>query len=142
MNYLVIANQTLGGERLREKLRELSEPDTAVHLVVPATPANDVAETEFGAVDEVAAAQVGRRRAQQRLREGLSMLAEEGVWVTGEVGHPDPMEAIADAMAGGDYDEIIVSTLPVGISRWIKMDLPSRASRKFELPVTHIEAAG
>ena len=142
VHYLVLANQTLGGQRLRDKLQEIAGPDTHVHLVVPATPANAVTDIELGAVDEVTAAQLGRKRAQDRLRQGLAMLADEGLDASGEVGHPDPMEAIADAMAGGDYDEIIVSTLPVGISRWIKMDLPSRASRKFDLPVTHVEAPG
>ena len=139
MHYLLLANQTLGGQALRDKLRQLAGPHMAVHLVVPATPANPVTDAELGATDEITAAQIGRKRAQRHLREGLDMLADEGIDATGEVGHPDPMEAIADAMAGGTYDELIVSTLPVGISRWIRMDLPSRAMRKFDIPVTHIE---
>ena len=141
VRYLVVANQTLGGERLREKLREIAGPDTFAHLVVPATPANLSVDVEFSAMDDATAAQEGRSRAQQRLRQGLAMIKNQGIDASGEVGHPDPMEAIADAMAGGDYDEIILSTLPGGISRWIKMDLPSRAGRRFELPVTHIEAS-
>ncbi len=135
MNYLVIANQTLGGDALRSKLRDISGGNTWVHLVVPATPPDDL-----GNEDEFRAAEEGRKRAKHRLRQGLDMMSEQGMQATGEIGNPDPMEAIADALAANTYDEVIVSTLPGGVSRWIKMDLPSKASRKFDIHVTHIEA--
>lgn len=140
MRYLVLANQTLGGQPLREKLHEVSGPDTTVHLVVPATPANVMQDDAMNAMDEAQSVQEGRKKAQHRLRQGLGMLSEEGITATGEVGHPDPLEAIADALAGGNYDQVIISTLPGGVSRWLKMDLPSRAARKFDLPVTQVEA--
>lgn len=141
MRFLVLANQTLGGAKLREKLREISGSDTTVHLVVPATPVNVMQNNDLDPMEESRSIQEGRKQAQHRLRQGLGMLSEEGLSATGEVGHPDPIEAIADALAGGDYDEIIISTLPGGFSRWLKMDLPSRAGRKFDLPVTHVEAS-
>ena len=156
MKYLLVANQTLAGQRLREKLRELEGEDTTVHLVVPATPVDisgqfvrtDTVENPGGSAAGVTtggnaagAGGTGRRRAQNRLREGLRLLSEEGIRATGEVGPSDPLEAIADALARADYDEIIVSTLPKGISRWLRMDLPRRAQRKFRLPVTHVEAS-
>lgn len=142
MRYLLLANQTLAGQRLREKLREVSGPDTTVHLVVPATPVNVMQDDDPQVLDESQSMREGRKKAQHRLREGLGMLSEEGISATGEIGHPDPIEAIEDALAGGDYDEIIISTLPATVSRWLKMDLPSRAGRKFDLPVTHVEAPG
>ena len=151
MKYLLVANETLAGQRLREKLHELSGPDTSVHLVVPATPmdvlfrprGDPFSEPPTGFLqwnDPTDAATKGRARAQHRLREGLSRLSQQGIKATGEVGSSDPLEAIADALAGGQYDEIIVSTLPRAVSRWLKMDLPKRARRKFHLPVTHVEA--
>lgn len=155
MKYLLVANQTLGGQRLRNKLQQLSSADTTVHLVVPATPA-DVMQQPLKAdvVDhplknagglttgpDSGEAAKGRRRAQHRLREGLGLLSQEGIQATGEVGSSDPLEAIADALASGQYDEIIVSTLPSTVSRWLRMDLPRRAHRKFNLPVTHVEAS-
>ena len=147
MKYLLVANQTLGGQRLLDKLRELSGPDVAVHLVVPATPidvvnrprGDDVGEASMGFrpwSDPADAAKKGRARAQHRLREGLDRLSKEGINATGEVGSADPLEAIADALAKDRYDEIIVSTLYRAASHWLRMDLPSRAHRRFGLQVT------
>jgi hypothetical protein len=59
--------------------------------------------------------------------------------VTGSVGDPEPLMAIHDAVNLGEYDEIIISTLPLGISRWLKLDLISKA-RAIGLPVTHVTA--
>ena len=151
MKYLLVANETLAGQRLAEKLHELSGPDTSVHLVVPATPLDVVirprgdpfSEPPMGFrpwTDQTDAAKKGRARAQHRLREGLARLSQQGIKATGEVGSGDPLEAIADALAKDRYDEIIVSTLPRAVSRWLRMDLPGRARRKFHLPVTHVEA--
>ena len=47
--------------------------------------------------------------------------------------------AIHDAVNLGHYDEIIISTLPLGVSRWLKLDLVSKA-RALGLPVTHVAA--
>jgi hypothetical protein len=59
--------------------------------------------------------------------------------VTGSVGDPEPLMAIHDAVNLGDYDEIIISTLPLGISRWLKLDLVSK-TKAMGLPVTHVTA--
>ena len=60
--------------------------------------------------------------------------------MTGSVGDPEPLMAIEDAVNLGEYDEIIISTLPLGISRWLKLDLISK-TRALGLPVTHVEAS-
>jgi hypothetical protein len=60
------------------------------------------------------------------------------------VGDPSPVEAIRDALRDREFDGIILSTLPPGISRWLRQDLPSRVEKEFDLPVTHVigEAEG
>lgn len=128
--YLIVANQTLGGPHLIRKLREaLVEGPCTFYFLVPATPPQDHAtwtEGEAGAL------------ARERLDAALTRAREIGVEVDGGVGDPDPIQAIADVMATRDFDQIIVSTLPPGISRWLKLDLPHRVDRRFDLPVTHV----
>jgi hypothetical protein len=58
--------------------------------------------------------------------------------VTGSVGDSEPLIAIEKAIHLGDYDEIIISTLPLGMSRWLKLDVVSKA-RRLGLPVTHVQ---
>lgn len=58
--------------------------------------------------------------------------------VTGEVGDSNPVSALHDAIHGGNFDDIIISTLSRRTSRWIKLDLLSKA-RALGLPVTHVE---
>jgi hypothetical protein len=78
--------------------------------------------------------------ARIRLDQGLSKLRELGVTVEGDVGDPDPLTAIQEALKQRQFDEIILSTLPSGISRWLRQDLPHRVERKFHLPVTVVTA--
>lgn len=130
--YLVVANQTLGGEHLRQELESrVADGPCAFHVVVPATAAQDQwVHTEGGATAV----------AQERLDEARRRFAELDGEVTGEVGDERPLDAIRDAVRDGDYDGIILSTLPAGISRWLGMDLPHRVEREFDLPVTHVIA--
>jgi hypothetical protein len=60
--------------------------------------------------------------------------------VTGEVGDPSPALAVSDALERATIDEIIVSTLPSGLSRWIHQDLPHRLERRTGLPIAHVVA--
>lgn len=128
--YLVVANQTLGGEHLAMKVKELlAEGPCRFHILVPATVPADHAvftEGEAGAL------------AQRRLDDALARFRDMGAEADGEVGDASPFEAIADALRDEDFDAIVLSTLPVGASRWLKQDLPSRVERSFGLPVTHI----
>lgn len=131
--YLVIANQTLGGRRLLERARELcDEGPCAFHVVVPATePRDHVHRVE---------AESGEQLARQRLEAELARLREIGAEATGEVGSPRPLECVRNALDEQDYDAIVVSTLPAGVSRWLGMDLPTRIERDADIPVEHIEA--
>jgi hypothetical protein len=82
-----------------------------------------------------------RALAQSRLDAALDRLRSAGVTAGGEIGDPDPFQAIEHTLAANQFDEIIVSTLPARLSRWLRQDLPSRVERRFHVPVTHVGAA-
>jgi hypothetical protein len=128
--YLVVANQTLGGSHLTEKVREtLAAGPSAFHVLVPATPPGHFATWTEGEALAVA---------QERLEAALLRFKELGAEASGEVGDPNPLQAIDDALRERTFDEIILSTLPLGASRWLKQDLPHRCERTYSIPVTHI----
>jgi hypothetical protein len=131
-SYLVVANQTLGGEHLIQRVRQsLAEGPCRYHVVVPATPQEDLLTWTEGK---------STATAQDRLDRALARFRELGAEADGEVGDKNPILAIEDALRRGTFDEIILSTLPPGISRWLKLDLPSRVAARFDLPVTHLVA--
>jgi len=128
--YLVVANQTLAAEPLVSRVRELARAaPSSFHVVVPATPPRDHVWTEGEA----------RATARSRLDEALARFAQLGTEVEGEVGDANPMLAIGDALRDhGPFDEIVISTLPKGLSKWLKLDLPHRVEASFGLRVTHV----
>ena len=63
-----------------------------------------------------------------------------GLEATGEVGHRDPVEAARDAIRRHPVDEIILSTLPTGISRWLGQDVPGRLKSAVAVPVVVVTA--
>jgi hypothetical protein len=127
--YLIVANRTLGGSHLTSKVRELHEGrPSSFYIVVPATPPTGHTWSE-GEARAIAAA---------RLDSAIRLLGGIGVEAEGEVGDEHPTYAIQDVLAKHEIDEIILSTLPPGMSRWLKRDLPRRIKIEFGLPVTHI----
>jgi hypothetical protein len=131
--YLVVANQTLLGDPLLGRIREcLAAGPCQFHLVVPATHAPGRSlQTESR----------DRAFALKRLQEGLERFRALGAEVEGEVGDSRPMDAIRDAMLHAPpFDEIILSTLPPGLSRWLHQDLPRRIYRAFEVPMSTVTA--
>jgi hypothetical protein len=128
--YLVVANQTLGGEPLFARIRELARAaPSAFHVVVPATPPKDHVWTE----GEAAAI------AQSRLDSALARMAALGLEADGEVGDGSPMLAIEDAIREqGPFEAIVLSTLPPRLSRWLRLDLPRRVESAFALRVIHV----
>jgi hypothetical protein len=130
--YLVVANQTLAGKHLLDRVREcLSEGTCTFHLVVPATSPSEHAVWTEGEANALA---------QERLDAALKAFRELGAEADGEVGDPSPLEAIRDAILDREFDGIILSTFPPGISRWLRQDLPHRVEKAFDLPVTHVLA--
>jgi universal stress protein family protein len=127
-SYLIVANQTLTSESLREAITaRLADGPLEAHVVVPMT-----AGSWRQSWDE----QEIRADAQARLDETLERLKEMGVEADGEVGDRDPVNAVRDALRRREVDEVIVSTLPRGISRWLGEDVPSRLRDACRVPVT------
>jgi hypothetical protein len=82
----------------------------------------------------------GRQEAADQLALALELLQmATGSEVTGHVGDAEPVAAISDTLHEREVDEIIISTLPRRLSRWMHIDLPSKV-RGLGLPVTHVEA--
>jgi hypothetical protein len=131
---LVVAHQTATTEGLITAVSERAARGPAVfHLLVPrqAHGMHRVIDPQDAGDDE---AQAVLDRALPRLTGAA------GRRVSGSVGDPEPLSAIQDAVNLGSYDEIIISTLPSRMSRWLKLDLVSK-TRGLGLPVTHVEAA-
>jgi GABA permease len=128
--YLVVANQTLGGTHLLSLLRELAAQPSSFHVLVPATPPRDHLWTESEA----------RTIARRRLDDALERFRSVGIEATGEIGDERPLQAIDDALEGEDFDEIVLSTFPPGMSKWLKLDLPHRVTATYGLPVRHVIA--
>ena len=128
--YLVVANQTLGGDHLIERVREcLAEGPCRFHVVVPATPPQEHASWTEGEAVSIA---------RERLDQALERFRELGAEADGEVGDANPMLAVEDVLLREEVDEIILSTLPPGPSRWLKRDLPTRMRERLGVPVTHL----
>jgi hypothetical protein len=75
------------------------------------------------------------------VEEALRHLRAEGLTVEGRVGDQDPVGAFQDAWDPAVYDEVVVSTLPTGTSRWLQVDLPHRIGGATGAPVRHVVAA-
>jgi hypothetical protein len=128
---LLVANRTATDPPLIEAAQaRVGRGAVAFHLVVPATPSG-----LHRLVDPEVA---GLEAAQQRLELALATLREAtGGTVTGHVGDANPLAAIEDALHLGRFDEIILSTLPWRLSRWMRVDLPSKV-RALGVPLTHV----
>lgn len=127
-SYLVIGNQTLDSPELAEVIKErLAAGPAKFHIVVPATP------VQRGLTWDEDQARIA---AQDRLTAAITRLVELNADVTGEIGHRDPIEATEDALRGREVDEVILSTLPPGISRWLGQDVPTRLKGSVLVPVT------
>jgi hypothetical protein len=131
--YLVVAHQTLSSpELLAEMTSRAGKEETTFHLLVPIYHGEPGLTWTEGH---------DRGVALRRLDEALILLAAAGLTVTGEVGTDSPVESVDDVLARDGsraFDEIIVSTLPRTVSKWLKIDAPSRIQRKTSLSVHHV----
>jgi len=128
---LVIANETVGGSRLRQEIVRLAEGvQENVLVVCPAlnSPLKHWASDEDDA----------RAEAHQRLETSVDELRRLGVNVRGEIGDSDPLQAIEDALRTFGADCLIISTHPEGRSNWLERGVVEAARERFAVPITHV----
>jgi hypothetical protein len=119
---LVVANVTATSDELLDTLEARAQLEPArFTLIVPATP--------FGG---------GREAAAAKLAEAIERLTAAGLEIDGAVGDPDPVVAVTEAWDPKEHDEIVVSTLPMKLSKWLHAGLPERIARLTGAPVTHL----
>lgn len=121
--YVIVANRTLISPALTDAVRERANrpgPAPEFHIVVPLSGDGDLAG------------------ARTRLEERLALFGELGIPATGEIGDADPLVTMEAAVRREPTVEVILSTLPEGTSRWLSADLPTRATRELDVPVTVI----
>ena len=158
-SYLVVVIDAAGGERLiAEVRRRIARGASSFFVLVP------VPESEserHGLLDGMVAGEAGpmvvqadhpRRADQERevlakqSRGRLELLTREiraaGGDADGDLGDPDPLKAIEREVRTHRFDEIILSTPPAGLSKWLRRDLPHRVERKFGLPVETVTPTG
>jgi hypothetical protein len=130
---LVVAHKTAATPALLQAVRERAARGPATFtLLVP--------NAAHGLHRVVDPEDVQTGEAHDVLELALPLLSEAaGSEVTGMIGDPAPLTAIQDAVNVHGFDEIIISTLPARVSRWMKLDLPSKASG-LGLPVTTVNA--
>ena len=128
---LVVANRTAESPELLEALRARTlRGPCEFTLLVPSTPHGLAWAADMHACGE--AAEEHRHGFVEELRrEGLDMAGAR-------VGDPDALAAIQDECNFNEYDEVIVSTLPLHVSKWLKVDLPRKAKAATGLPVRHV----
>ncbi len=122
-NVLVIANETVLGERLLDRIRQRAADGPATFLLV--SPQSD---PETGEHPE----------AERRLRAALSTLRAEGIEAHGQVAHPDPYTAAMQVVDDEKVDEIIISTFPGERSGWLRRDVVERLRKDAGVPVEHV----
>lgn len=119
LKLLVVANQTVDSDELYDALRERAEQGPlSVTLLVP---------------------QDQQSGLSLRVNSALERLHAAGVTAEAMLGDVDPACAVIEVWDPRRWDEILVSTLPSGTSRWLQIDLPHRITRAVDAPVHHIE---
>jgi hypothetical protein len=130
---LVVAHKTAATPALIEAVRERAQRSPAKFTLLVPNPVHGL-HTVVDAED----AEEGE--GQQVLELAIPLLEEAaGDSVEGMVGDPSPMNAIQDAINIHGFDEVIISTLPARVSKWLKLDLPSKITG-LGLPVTTVTA--
>lgn len=127
---LVVANQTLGSPHLGEALLDRAcRAPCRFHLLVPTAHANDQPWSDPAAAAEAA----------ERLARGRAWLAELGLEGDGEVGDHDVVTAVVAVLGREPFDEVVLSTQPAGVSRWLRWDVPRRLAQACpDVPIAHV----
>jgi hypothetical protein len=157
---LIVANQTLGSNALAKAVTDkLTQGISVFYVITPRTKAEQEATEWTGGYFEgventflsgesrafreqmEAMRDAARWRAQDRLNLFLNLIRSVGAEVEGEIGEADPLEAVRSALASqAPFDEILISTLPNTISRWLDMALPDKIGKLTDAKISIIHA--
>ena len=134
--YLVVAHQTAASPELLDRVSQLArdDPEAMFTILVPATAVDHLLMWEEGESRDIA---------QRSGEKAAELFKAKGLNVAGvDVGDSSPLLAIEDHLRTHpeNYDAIVLSTLPEGLSRWLRQDVHSRAERQFALPIIHVVA--
>lgn len=130
---LVVANRTADSpDLIAELCRRTERVPSNFTLLVPAVPHGLAWAADMKAGWSEAVARAERAAARIR-RAGLGL--EDVI-----VGDPDPFAAVGDVLHAREFDEVVVSVLPRGLSKWLALGLPARLRRSIDLPVTQVTA--
>jgi phosphopantetheine adenylyltransferase len=124
-NVLVVANETVLGERLLDRIRARAAESASAFLIVCPQSDPDAGE---------------HPEAERRLRSALSLLRDEGIEAHGQIAHPDPYAATMQVIGDERVDEVIVSTFPGERSGWLRRDVVERLRKDAGVPVEHVVA--
>jgi hypothetical protein len=124
-NVLVVANETVLGERLLDRIRRRAEQGPAAFLIV--CPQSDPKHETHP-------------EAERRLRAALTVLRDEGIEAHGQIAHPDPYTAAMEIIGDERVDELIVSTFQGERSGWLRRDVVERLRKDAGVPVEHVTA--
>jgi hypothetical protein len=124
-NVLVIANETVIGEPLLDRIRARAAESPAAFLLVCPQSDPDAGE---------------HPEAERRLRAALSTLRAEGIEAHGQIAHPDPYTAAMQVIEDERVDELIVSTFAGERSGWLRRDVVERLRKDAGVPVEHVES--
>lgn len=122
-NVLVVANQTVLGDALLERIQARAEKGPASFLIISP-------QGEGGGSYE---------EAEKRLLRAVTRLRAQGLDAHGQISHPDPYTAVMQAIEDERVDEIILSTFPRARSGWMRRDLLERLRSDAKVPVEHVE---
>jgi len=128
---LVVATAPVDPGQLREAVRERSGADAEIRIVAPATalsPLQWLASDEDSARDEAAAL----------ASEAEGSVAPEAARTETEVGDPDPVQAIEDALRTFPADEVLVVTHGDEEAGWLEQGSAEAARERFGVPVTRL----
>lgn len=129
---LVVADETVVGEELPHEIVEKARGlDAQVRVIFPAL--NTRLRHWVSDVDQAYA------EAEGRLERSLETLEKEGITARGELGDSDPVQALRDALATGEADEVIIATRSPSRVNWLEKDIVERARKVSGLPITYVE---
>jgi hypothetical protein len=126
---LVVADRTADSEELRAVLVERCERGP-IEITLLASAAWEVTDPPGGT-----------ESARRRLRAAMTRLGAGGIAARGVVGDANPVPAVERMWDAERFDEVIVSTLPAHLSRWLGIDLPHRGERITGRPARHVIAS-